>query len=445
VGQTSSAIAAATRQQNIDRKNVKNEQEYEDEDEEDEDDEEEEDVRGRIDKGRPTPSTNSSNRGTSSRVTGSMSGGNGGGGGIKQTQTQQQQQQRQSQSQKQTSGGTTVKNTTTTTTTTTAANGPVRTDLSPGLTGVPPVGVAYNPAEFSSLKINDEMRELFSYIGRYTPHAMELETRLRPFIPEYIPAISDADPFLKPPRPDGLPESLGLRILDEPSATQSDPTVLDLQLRSLSKKSGLLDPISVRSLENADKNPKEITKWIQNISDLHRSKPPPSVHYAKTMPDIEQLMQEWPAGIEDLLNGVGGGLGGGDDDRVIDGTDGINRRVDGSSSSSGVGLELPGPDISLSLEEYVRMMCAVLDIPVYGSLVQSLHVAFTLFHEFRQNVHFQANFGGMSNADGREGSGSGSGSGANGANASGRNISSSKYSSINTQLLDSYEGESKNY
>jgi hypothetical protein len=30
VGQTSSAIAAATRQQTIDRKNVKNEQEYED-------------------------------------------------------------------------------------------------------------------------------------------------------------------------------------------------------------------------------------------------------------------------------------------------------------------------------------------------------------------------------------------------------------------------------
>ena len=47
----------------------------------------------------------------------------------------------------------------------------------------------------------------------------------------------------------------------------------------------------VKSVENADKNPKEITKWIQNMQELHRSKPPPNVNYTKLMPDIEQLMQ----------------------------------------------------------------------------------------------------------------------------------------------------------
>ena len=57
----------------------------------------------------------------------------------------------------------------------------------------------------------------------------------------------------------------------------------------------------VRSLENADKNPREIDKWIKSISDLHRSKPPPQVHYTKSMPDIERLMQVWPDEFESSL------------------------------------------------------------------------------------------------------------------------------------------------
>jgi len=438
VGQTSSAIAAATKQQGGGPV-PKHHNEDDEEDEDDEDDEEDEEE----DQGRPTGPSAGAARGGSTRVTGSMTGGGGGGGSAKQPQSKQQQQQQQQQRQPQNQQG---KQSSVSASSNSGKNasstsgggggGGGRTDLSPGLTGVPPAGVAYNPAEFSTLKVNDEMRELFSYIGRYTPHAMDLETRLRPFIPEYIPAISEADPFLKPPRPDGLPETLGLRVLDEPSANQSDPTVLDLQLRSLSKKSGLLDPISVRSLENADKNPKEITKWIQNIADLHRSKPPPSVHYAKTMPDIELLMQEWPSAIEDLLNGVGSGGGGsGGDDNTGDGSDGASRSSPDPSANggSGGGLDLPGPDIALSLEEYVRMMCAVLDIPVYGSLVQSLHVAFTLFHEFRQNVHFQANFGGNGGPSAGNGGGGGGAGGGGGGSAS-------KYSNI----LDSYD-ESKSF
>ena len=38
-------------------------------------------------------------------------------------------------------------------------------------------------------------------------------------------------------RPDGKDESLGLSVLDEPSAKQSDPSVLELQLRAISKQS----------------------------------------------------------------------------------------------------------------------------------------------------------------------------------------------------------------
>ena len=32
---------------------------------------------------------------------------------------------------------------------------------------------------------------------RYTPQTIDLETRFKPFIPEYIPAVGDIDAFIK--------------------------------------------------------------------------------------------------------------------------------------------------------------------------------------------------------------------------------------------------------
>ena len=114
----------------------------------------------------------------------------------------------------------------------------------------------------------------------------------------------------------------------------------------------------VRSIENAEKNPRDVQRWIDSVTKLHKSKPPPQVHYQKTMPDIEQLMQVWPEQFEAMLSEV----------------------------------QLPSPDMDLSLAEYARMVCAVLDIPVHPgsakSVTQSLHVLFTLFSEFKGNQHF---------------------------------------------------------
>jgi intraflagellar transport protein 46 len=42
---------------------------------------------------------------------------------------------------------------------------------------------------------------------------MDLETKLKPFIPDYIPAVGEVDAFLKMPRVDGQPETLGLDVL----------------------------------------------------------------------------------------------------------------------------------------------------------------------------------------------------------------------------------------
>ena len=110
----------------------------------------------------------------------------------------------------------------------------------------------------------------------------------------------------------------------------------------------------VRSLEHADKNPREIDRWISSINKLHRTKPPPQVHYSKTMPDIERLMQVWPEEFEEILKSV----------------------------------KLPSPNIDLSVRDYARVLCAILDIPVYQNVTESLHVLFTLYSEFTSNQHF---------------------------------------------------------
>ena len=223
-----------------------------------------------------------------------------------------------------------------------------------GGAGAPVAEGMYDPADFANLQVNAEIKELFQYITRYKPHNIELETKMRPFIPDYIPAVGDIDPFIKVPRPDGKADNLGLVTMDEPASVQSDPTVLTLQLRAVTKSSGA-QPMLVRSVEHAEKDPKAITGWINSIADLHRHKPAPSVRYKKPMPDIEQLMQIWPAPIEEMLESV----------------------------------PLPDADINLDLASYVRTVCAMLDIPVHDNLTESLHVLFTLYSDFKANVHFQ--------------------------------------------------------
>jgi intraflagellar transport protein 46 len=147
---------------------------------------------------------------------------------------------------------------------------------------------------------------------------------------------------------------LGLGILDEPSVLQSDPTVLELQLRQNTKRANLKDA-SVRSVESADKQPQVLTQWITSINDLHRSKPPPTVAYTHTMPSLDILMQAWPSELEDMLSKV----------------------------------MLPIATVDLDLRQFVTTICAVLDIPVHeGKLTESLHLLFELFSEFKKNQHF---------------------------------------------------------
>mgnify|MGYP005993457837 CR=1 FL=1 len=237
----------------------------------------------------------------------------------------------------------------------------------------------YNPAEYANLPVSDDIKGLFQYITGYQPHDIKLDTQLKPFVPDYIPSVGDMDAFLKPTRPDGQVDELGLKVLDEPATNQSDATVLDLQLRALSKKSNL-KPTHVRSVEDASRNPREILKWVTSIADLHRSKPAPQVHYTRSMPDVDRLMEAWPAAFDSWLEANQGKSG------------------------------LPSADIDLSLDEMAQIACGLLDVPVYpgneSSLIQSMHALFTVYHEFKTNPHFQQQVGGE---DGAQGAASGMG------------------------------------
>jgi len=211
----------------------------------------------------------------------------------------------------------------------------------------------YDPNEYANLKVNSEVKELFGYITRYKPHTVDLETQLKPFVPDFVPAVGEVDGFIKVPRPDAKESNLGLSRLDEPCLNASDPTVLDLQLRSISKAN--YGEADVKGIENAEKNPKEISNWIARIEDLHRMKPPPTVHYAKRMPDVEQLMQVWPTDFEEYLKSN------------------------------------PMPDfaeLDLPLKDFVKMISVLLDVPMQGECVDTLHVIFTLYAEFKNNPHF---------------------------------------------------------
>ncbi|XP_052253903.1 intraflagellar transport protein 46 homolog isoform X2 [Dreissena polymorpha] len=220
---------------------------------------------------------------------------------------------------------------------------------------------AYDPADYENLPVTPEIKELFQYITRYTPQSIELEHKLKPFIPDFIPSVGDIDAFIKISRPDQKPDTLGLTVMDEPCAKQSDPVVLDLQLRAISKQT-TDKKLVVKSLSQADKNPKQIESWIESIRELHRVKPPPNVHYLKNMPDIDTLMQEWPPEFEELLKEVG----------------------------------LPTAELDCDLGEYVELICTILDIPIYKNTnqhnekVQALHVLFTLFSEFKNSQHFKS-------------------------------------------------------
>ena len=199
--------------------------------------------------------------------------------------------------------------------------------------------------EFDNL--SDDYVQIFGCISDYVPENIKLETKLKPFLPSYIPSIGQPDPFLKVPRPDGVEDGLGFITLDEVlEEKQSDAAVLELQLRYQAKKKVNIGT-TVRSIDDAGRKPEEIDRWIENVKKIHQSKPPIRINYTVNMPDIQNLMTPFPQELHDILE----------------------LKMTNSFD----------PHINLSLKEYGKILCAMLDIPVQNeSLIDSLHMIFKL-------------------------------------------------------------------
>lgn len=57
-------------------------------------------------------------------------------------------------------------------------------------------------------------------------------------------------------------------------------------------------------------------------------------------------------------------------------------------------FKLPTEEIDLDLKDYSKLACNLVDIPTHNTinnknLIESLHVFFTLYCEFKANQHFQ--------------------------------------------------------
>ncbi|KAK5649895.1 hypothetical protein RI129_000924 [Pyrocoelia pectoralis] len=213
----------------------------------------------------------------------------------------------------------------------------------------------YNSASYDDLDVSNDVKEVFQYITKYVPQQLGLDFKFKPFIPDFIPAVGDIDAFLKVVPPQNtlsgndfkvVESQLGLTVLDEPVANQSDPALLYLKLRAASiTVSHTNETMVVKKINDVEKNSKIIDKWIKDVSELHRNKSTTVVKYSEQMPDVDELLQEWPEQFENSLKQY----------------------------------SVPNPKFGGALSQYINILCAIFDIPIYKNKIESLHVLFSLF------------------------------------------------------------------
>ncbi|RLN53330.1 hypothetical protein BBJ29_000461 [Phytophthora kernoviae] len=186
----------------------------------------------------------------------------------------------------------------------------------------------------------------------FTPEDIEIETRLEPFLPEFIPSVGLPFDGIQIPRPDGKGDSVGVEVLREPSG-QINVAELELLMQvSMINQSKLRSKHGVvRSIERAAHRPQEIDQWITSVEKVQHTKPMAQVNYKQSMPPLARLMEYWPEEFEEFLASRG-------------------RAIPALS------------ELDVNFKELVKLVCVMLDIPVYqDNYTQSLHVLFSLYLE----------------------------------------------------------------
>lgn len=204
---------------------------------------------------------------------------------------------------------------------------------------------------------------------RYSAPKIDITYTLQPFVPDFIPAVGDIDAFLKvnAPQPfaankNRIPEfidKLGLEILDEPCGEQSEPALLHMKLRSISTT----NPNAPGPPPSVSKSTRDVEKWITEVQALRANQPYPTVVQNNGGPDIDALMVEWPAKMEQALNTIG----------------------------------FPSANLKCSLQFYIEMVCGLFDIPLtlnneQTDYILSLNTLFNLYLAVKNPVEWSARF-----------------------------------------------------
>jgi intraflagellar transport protein 46 len=139
---------------------------------------------------------------------------------------------------------------------------------------------------------------------------------------------------------------LGLNVLDEPGE-QSEEALLQIKLRSLFAK-----PLAAPSA--LVKSPRDIDKWIHEISSLHANRIHDNITQQQhTQINIDNLMSEWAAPIERFIEGF-----------------------------------YPSANLDCTLSDYVKIICTLFDIPIdnvdnHYDYIRALNVFFSLYIAIR--------------------------------------------------------------
>ena len=90
------------------------------------------------------------------------------------------------------------------------------------------------------------------------------------------------------------------------------------------------------------------------------------------MPTIDSLMEVWPQEFEELVKEVCVRLSMLIQERLV-------------IFYSDFKVSLPSSDLNVDLPTFIDIIAALLDVPVYKSRIQSVHLIFNLFSEFKNS------------------------------------------------------------
>ncbi|XP_001652388.2 intraflagellar transport protein 46 homolog [Aedes aegypti] len=217
----------------------------------------------------------------------------------------------------------------------------------------------FNPKFYENIEAPSEVKELFQYITRFSPQRVNIDYKLKIFVPDFIPSVGDIDAFLKVSSPPFINEEkkkvladhikkLGLETLDEPCGDQSDRVLLQMKMRSIFTK-----PLETPSA--IAKSSKDVDRWITEMQALKASQSVQNINSLRSAVNIDNLMSEWPEEIEKMLDTVG----------------------------------FPSANLDCSLSRYIEIICNIFDIPVQESngqagYIQALYNLFNLYLAVKQ-------------------------------------------------------------